>query len=430
MPSTSLLEPIVYRWLKDVSASPPTNTTVLKHSSSYDDPIAPRPTKRSRSADMDSGVGVVSDDQETPRPAKRRRDFDGTFHFSPTPSSRSESTASVTSHKSGMLSPVKQIEALKDLERPVIFCDFNSVDADSERSDVAAMRTAAQMLAEGVGILEYADADIFNASIAELPDLDRMRLQRTWAKDTSKALYGSTPAIRDVANIVDEACVLNTSAGGAENEWNSDVQKPLLKLALATSRHAKVLSLHSVQSARIDPPALSNNNLPGRIIDYVICLKPDSTISNAYRTLRPLTANTNKSWNHITNTARDLPFAIHIETKSPMKSWTDGKPQIGIWIDAWLRRCELLWNDSRAPTAVMGKDWPAMPVLISQGHEWHMLVVTKTSERVTIREQIMIGSTRNVCDALKVVAVLHWLLNWAETVWRPWFLELIAGEEG
>ncbi|RYN35571.1 hypothetical protein AA0117_g12369 [Alternaria alternata] len=373
MPSTSSLKPIIYRWLKDVSASPPTNTTVLKYSSGYDDSIAPRPTKRSRSADMDSGVGVVSDDQETPRPAKRRRDFDGTFHFSPTPSSRSESTASVTSHRSGRLSPVKQIGAPKDLERPIIFCDFNSLDADSERSDVAAIRTAAQMLAEGVGTLD---------------------------------------------------------AGGAENEWNSDVQKPLLKLALATSRHAKVLSLHSVQSARIDPPALSNNNLTGRIIDYVVCLKPDSTISNAYRTLRPLTANTNKSWNHITNTARDLPFAIHIETKSPMKSWTDGKPQIGIWMDAWLRRCELLWNDGRAPTAVMAKDWPAMLVLISQGHEWHMLVVTKTSERVTIREQIMIGSTRNVCDALKVVAVLHWLLNWAETVWRPWFLELIAGEEG
>ncbi|KAI1670790.1 hypothetical protein Ptr902_08132 [Pyrenophora tritici-repentis] len=427
MPSTSSLGPIIYRWLEDVSASPP---TVLKYSSGYHGSIPPRPTKRSRSADMDSGVGVVNEDEKTPRPAKRRRGFDDTPNFSPTPSSRSESTASVTSHKSGNLSPVKQIEALKDLERPVIFCDFNSIDADSKRSDVAAMRTAAQMLAEGVGILEYANADVFNASIAELPDLDRMRLQRPWAKDASKALYGSTPAIRDVANIVDEACVLNASAGGAENEWNSDVQKPLLKLALATSRHAKVLSLHSVQSARIDPPFLSNNNLPGRIIDYVVCLKPDSTISNAYRTLRPLTANTNKSWNHITNTARDLPFAIHIETKSPMKSWTDGKPQIGVWMDAWLRRCELLWNDGRAPTAVMGKDWPAMPVLISQGHEWHMLVVTKTSERVTIREQIMIGSTRNVCDALKVVAVLHWLLNWAETVWRPWFLELIAREEG
>ncbi|KAF2625644.1 hypothetical protein BU25DRAFT_396335 [Macroventuria anomochaeta] len=430
MPSASLLEPAIYRWLDAVSASPATDTTALESSPRYHDSSAPRSTKRPRSADMDSGVGVVSDDQETPRPAKRRRDFDDTFHFSPTRSSRSESTASVTSHKSGRFSPVKQIHALKDLEQPVIFCDFNSVDADSEWPDVAAMRTAAQMIAEGVGILEYDNADVFNASIAELPHLDRMRLQRPCAKDASKALYGSTPAIRSIANIVNDAIALNTGAGGAEDEWNSDVQKPLLKLALATSRHANVLSLHSVQSARIDPPALSKNNLPGRIIDYVFCLKPDSTISNAYRTLRPLAANTNKSWNHVTTTARDLPFAIHIETKSPLKSWTDGKPQIGIWIDAWLRRCELLWKDGRAPTAVMAKDWPTLPVLISQGHEWHLLVVTKTIERVMIREQVMIGSTRNVCDALKVVALLHWLLNWAETVWRPWFLELIAGEEG
>jgi hypothetical protein len=95
-------------------------------------------------------------------------------------------------------------------------------------------------------ILEYDNAAVLIASIAELPDLDRMRLQRPWAKDACKALYGSTPAIRSIANIVDDACALNTSAGGAEDEWNSDVQKPLLKLALATSRHAKVLSLHSV----------------------------------------------------------------------------------------------------------------------------------------------------------------------------------------
>ena len=113
-----------------------------------------------------------------------------------------------------------------------------------------------------------------------------------------------------------------------------------------------------------------------------------------------------------------------------MKSWTDGKPQIGILMGAWLRRCELLWNDGRAPTAVMAKDWPAMPVLISQGHEWHMLVVKKTSERVTIREQIMIGSTRNVCDALKVVAVLHWLLNWAEMVLSTVDFEANCWEEG
>lgn len=183
------------------------------------------------------------------------------------------------------------------------------------------------------------------------------------------------------------------------------------------------------RSARIDPPDLNSTNLPGHIIDYVFCLKPDPTISNVYRTLQPLTVNTVKSWNHVTRTARDLPFAIHVETKSPMNSWTDSKPRIGIWIDAWLQRCELLLDDDRLVTTFMTEPWPAIPVLISQGHEWHLLIVTKTDEKVIVREQVMIGSTRNVYDALEIVSVLHWLLDWAETVWRPWFLDLIAGEE-
>jgi len=84
----------------------------------------------------------MSDDEETPRPTKRYRNFDGDFHFSPTLSYRSDSIASVTSHKSGRFSPVKQVEAQKDLERLVIVCHLESADADSEQLDVAAMQTA------------------------------------------------------------------------------------------------------------------------------------------------------------------------------------------------------------------------------------------------------------------------------------------------
>ncbi|KAI1556944.1 hypothetical protein PtrEW7m1_012205, partial [Pyrenophora tritici-repentis] len=50
-------------------------------------------------------------------------------------------------------------------------------------------------------------------------------------------------------------------------------------------------------------------------------------------------------------------------------------------------------------------------------------------EGLTFREMIMIGSTRNCFDTLKVVAVLQWLMDWAETVWRPWFLSLIAQDD-
>ena len=158
---------------------------------------------------MDSGVGVASDDQETPRPAKRLREINDPYHFSPTSSSRSDSTASATSHKSGRLSPTKQIHALRDLERPVIFCDFDSVEADSGRSDVAAMRTAVQILADGVGVVEYNNADEFEASLVRLSELDRARLLRPWARDASGSLYGVTPAIHKIANIVEDAIVLN-----------------------------------------------------------------------------------------------------------------------------------------------------------------------------------------------------------------------------
>lgn len=201
---------------------------------------------------MDSGIGTVSDDaasQQTPRPSKRRRDLDHTHQFSPPASpSRSESTASISSHRSGRLSPIKQIQALEELGRPVIFCDLDSLEAEGEqaRPDVTAMHTAVQMLADGFEILEYGDADTFHASITELPAMDKKRLQYPMAKHSRRAQYGTTPAISKVASIVDAARVLNSGAGGAEDEWNTDVQYPLLKLALETSRHSKALSIRSV----------------------------------------------------------------------------------------------------------------------------------------------------------------------------------------
>ncbi|XP_014550684.1 hypothetical protein COCVIDRAFT_42864 [Bipolaris victoriae FI3] len=210
-------------------------------------------------------------------------------------------------------------------------------------------------------------------------------------KHPRRAEYGATPAISKISSIVSAAWQLNSGTRGAEDEWNTEVQYQLLKIALETSRHSKALSIRSVETARIDPPALCNHNLPGRVIDYVVCLQPDSVMSSAYRSLRPLASNTVMSWNHVTY----------------------GKPQIGIWTNAWLRQCELLWEDGWTAPAAMHKDWPAIPVPISQGHDWHLLVVTKTNEKLVFREQIVIGSTRNCFDALKVVAVLHWLLNWA-----------------
>lgn len=152
------------------------------------------------------------------------------------------------------------------------------------------------------------------------------------------------------------------------------------------------------------------------MVDYVIALTPDPAIKQAWRSLRLLPGASIKSWNHTTR-ARHNPIAINIETKGPMKSWTDGKPQIAIWTDAWMKRLALIRENSN-------RQWPALPLLIAQGHDWHLLIVSKTDRRMTIWEQVDIGSTRSCFDAMKVITVLHWLMDWAEKVWRPWLLSL------
>lgn len=64
-------------------------------------------------------------------------------------------------------------------------------------------------------------------------------------------------------------------------------------------------------------------------------------------------------------------------------------------------------------------------VTATQGHDWHLLVISRDGDKTVIRDKIDVGSTRSCFDAMKVVVVLHWCMDWAETVWRPWFLSLI-----
>lgn len=186
-------------------------------------------------------------------------------------------------------------------------------------------------------------------------------------------------------------------------------------------------------SARVEPPALARARLYRPVVDYVFDLRPFAAIataSSAWGSLRPLPGERLRSWNH-TTMVRGHPIAINIEVKGPMKSWTDGKPQLAIWTDAWLERLKMLWQDGRrgVPGDRPAFRPPSVPVLIAQGHDWHLLIVTKDEEKTILREKIDIGSTRTCFDAMKLVAVLHWLMDWAHTVWRPWFVSLIGGGE-
>lgn len=155
-------------------------------------------------------------------------------------------------------------------------------------------------------------------------------------------------------------------------------------------------------------------------------LVPDDRIKNAFLQLQPLAPATVKSWNHTTaNNVRQTPIAVNIETKASDKSWTDGKPQLAIWTSALFKRLQKLAGDEAAANLRI----PAMPLVIAQGHDWHLLIISHqpSSEegRTVIWQKLDVGNTRNCFDIHKVIAVLHLVMQWAETTWRPWFYSLL-----
>ncbi|PSN58847.1 hypothetical protein BS50DRAFT_595117 [Corynespora cassiicola Philippines] len=363
---------------------------------------------------------MEEDFDQTPRPSKRTRELDSVPHLPPSPTKSSSSAAiseasEVESHQSGRLSPVKQLQLLEDLEdQPVVFCNFDDGEEGEEPEDVTTMRSATQRFADGIGILGYDDVA---AIVSSLPPMDKIRFRYSWANDVERrSALGSMPSIAQLLDIVETARKYDHGSGVSEDEWNSEVQHSLLKLARSTSKHRQTLDIHNVKTARIEPASLARSAFPGRVVDYVVALNPNTATKQAWRSLRLLPGASIKSWNHTTR-ARHNPIAINIETKGPMKSWTDGKPQIAIWTDAWLKRLALI-------SGGISGQWPAIPLLIAQGHDWHLLIVSKDGQKMTIREQIDAGSTRSCFDAMKTIAILHWLMDWAEMVWRPWLLSL------
>lgn len=207
-----------------------------------DDKENPQPAKKRRIMQVDL--------DQTPRPSKRLRSLDSVFQppLSPTKSASSAAASEaseVESHQSGRLSPVKQLQLLEDFEeQPVVFCNFDDDGEGEEPEDVTAMRRATQQFADGIGILGYYD---INAVVSTLPPIDRMRFQYTWAADMEqRCALGSMPSTAQIVDIVETARKYDHGSGVSEDEWNSEVQHPLLKLARNTSKHRQTLDIHNV----------------------------------------------------------------------------------------------------------------------------------------------------------------------------------------
>lgn len=203
---------------------------------------------------MQSDLSIDVD--QTPRPNKRQRIPDGAADF-PLLQARleqsledvaaSDAASDVGSHRSGRMSPTKQMQRLEDLaDFPVHFCNFG--DAGFEEPDIVTdMQVSLQRLAHGIGILAYEDGEV-EELVQTLPAAERMSFGLPWAsidKDQRRQL-GRMPDLRELQDIVETARDYDRGPGASEDNWNSDVHQPLLKMAVRTSVHASKLDVQSV----------------------------------------------------------------------------------------------------------------------------------------------------------------------------------------
>ncbi|KAL8824085.1 MAG: hypothetical protein Q9170_008256, partial [Blastenia crenularia] len=363
----------------------------------------------------------------TPRPNKRQRhdheDIDDVEHFATIPLPFDDAASELESHHSGRVSPSKQLAFLEDSSEPVMYCDFATTMAEVPE-DVQRLCNDIQELADGVGILGFQPEEV--ASLTDpgngaLDLRDRKRFGYAWASNPNKRLTtGKMVPLAEVQAIVASAISFEEKRAH-ETEWNEDVHGAIIKAALAVSVRAASLAIANVKSASVDPPELAHQKLPKRVVDYAITLQPNPAMRSAWEKLQPIGTAGIKSWNHTTsNNVRSTPIASNIETKAPNKSWTDGKAQLAIWTAALHKRLLML-----QPPGQKGLQIPSMPLLIVQGHDWHLFVVsrqppgpeaTKIKKCTTvIWQKIDIGNTRNCFDAYKLISVLHRVMDWAHT---------------
>ncbi|KAL8960883.1 MAG: hypothetical protein Q9193_002485 [Seirophora villosa] len=403
-------------------------------------PVEPKLTAKRRRRLSAAMEGTSGDAEVTPRPNKRRVVHDNAGvsppeQFPSTPSVRSEASSGLESHQSGRLSPTKQLAALEDREDPIVYYDFATTKAKVP-DDVQRLRMDIQSLSDGVGILGYTVGRLKTQANLEGPNGglvfgERIRFGYPWVNNLEKRRRtGGMVALSEIQRLT-AAAITCEEDRSHEGTWNEKVHWIVIQAALASSAHAEYLNTASAKTASIDPKSLASEALPKRVVDYVIVLVPDELTARAWKKLRPLPGAGIKSWNHTTtNDLRSNPIASSIETKAPNKSWTDGKAQLAIWTAAFHKRLAMLQKPGQGQGHL---PIPAMPLLIAQGHDWHLLIVSRQrlpdnedcSETI-VWQKIDIGSTRNCFDAYKLLAVLHVVADWAYTVWRPWFRELIA----
>ncbi|PNS17071.1 Beta-glucosidase 1 [Sphaceloma murrayae] len=356
------------------------------------------------------------DDHATPRArdtkgSKKRNAEDETTSRS-RKSLKSSSTAA-----SGASSPVKA-NILRSIPAPIVWAALESSHFDKQTDKLV------DTIQEHAGLLNLASTTLANQLRKAYPKDVQLRHDITYKAKSARSKLGDEPTTRELGRIISEAKVCRDRKDN-ETTWNSMVHGPLFSLATDLSKHRGRVYATDVTRARINhqymPLTPSNvNPLGGKVVDFVLYLSPSPATEAAYRHL-DWVPNHGCDFNHINhNPTAESPIAISVETKIEGEGLTEGYAQLSTWVAAHFNKLEQLTTSGSRPTKL-----PVLPLLFIQGPSFFCYLASRSTSGdksvTTIHEKIDLGDVTTASGLCKVLSALLVLIDWAETIYRPWF---------
>ncbi|KAF2206651.1 hypothetical protein CERZMDRAFT_89143 [Cercospora zeae-maydis SCOH1-5] len=403
------------------------------------DPNAVTPRKQRRRNVKGESAVIEGHDDDEEEPTPRPHPLSALPLMSPTSihrplSTSSPSRTSTSSHSANIestesrkrkrsTSPSKQrLELNQYAEYALQQRAWGRVDELPE--EMRALAASMQLISKGRRVLSSEHAHWEQQVGSGIAEEDQL----IFAKQGLREETGDVPDLSSVRRVLRRA-ERNAQCNCSEAAWNSGVHDFLLDMAHRGSRYTDGVLWENITTARIYPSNLlgtrpvcggsSPERAESKRVDFCIALNMSTSLG------KELTSKGILQLNHTDyGGTRYNPIAVSIETKAGAEAGADATLQLTTWVaaqDAFLRR--VLEKLGRPNVTI-----PPLPLVMIQGHQWNFYYAQMKTDATTLwYGGDAFGNTSTLLGIYRIIAGLQRLMQWAETVYKPWFIENIVG---
>jgi hypothetical protein len=218
-----------------------------------------------------------------------------------------------------------------------------------------------------------------------------------------------------------------------EAGWDSLVNGPLLLFACHVSRHHGQINGANLTFARPLAQSESDHGAAdaGKMVNFGIYLQTTDKLKAAYREVRPGADGESRNFNHMdADPIARKPLVISIETLQGEQRGFQADLKLSLWVKSHFARLA----DLRKRTLKFGDRTVWLPLLKVVGPVWYLLLACGNYNDegelfyTTVYSRHQLGDITTYHGFFQVFATLLELINWSETIYRPWFEDWVTSE--